>query len=352
MRVATAVATSVCLSLAGLAAAQSASLPPAVAAPEAVQVRQLQQDLRAAQDAADAAAVVRASRRLLELYPNEPIAQAALYQLSATAADQSGRPDLASAFGDAARAIDPAVAERGASTAGATRGGGNKLAKMQAALTVALATISAVQEARAMMRPQAPPPGAMAPAGMPPGGAMPGPMPAQYQQYPQAPVGAPGYQMPPAPQPYPGYGPPPGQPPVGTYYQGGPPPGPAPAMSPYGAPPQYAAMPMRGAAFAPIKVQHDHAQSGDGVFFGKRACAALIAVEGGNLTFTPAGGEAPLVVPSTDIVDIALNTVVGTQAGAFHVLTRRGLYLHLAPATADPKDGRAAVDALRAALKL
>jgi hypothetical protein len=86
--------------------------------------------------------------------------------------------------------------------------------------------------------------------------------------------------------------------------------------------------------------------------FGYLSCGALIAIDGGNLTLTPGGAEGPLVVPASEIIEIRMGTVVGTEVGAFHVLTKKGLYLHLAPATGTAGDGRAIVDTLRRGLGL
>jgi hypothetical protein len=75
-------------------------------------------------------------------------------------------------------------------------------------------------------------------------------------------------------------------------------------------------------------------------------------VEGGNLTFTPTGGETPLVIPASEIIEIRMNTAVAKEAGAFHIITKKGLYLHLAPEGANADEGRADVDELRKELGL
>ena len=75
-------------------------------------------------------------------------------------------------------------------------------------------------------------------------------------------------------------------------------------------------------------------------------------MEGGNLTFTPTGGETALVIPAADILEIRMNTAVAKEAGAFHIITRKGLYLHLAPEGATSDEGRADVDELRKELGL
>jgi hypothetical protein len=44
--------------------------------------------------------------------------------------------------------------------------------------------------------------------------------------------------------------------------------------------------------------------------------------------------------------------VVGKEVGAFHILTRKGLYLHLATESGKREDARAAVEELRRRLGL
>ena len=113
--------------------------------------------------------------------------------------------------------------------------------------------------------------------------------------------------------------------------------------APYGAPAGYARprQARRGDEAKPIRVFHDHSRLGDANYF-EPPCGALLLVEGGNLTFTPTGGEAPLVIPAAEIVEIRMNTAVGKEVGAFHIITRKGLYLHLAPegATSDMRGAR------------
>jgi hypothetical protein len=78
----------------------------------------------------------------------------------------------------------------------------------------------------------------------------------------------------------------------------------------------------------------------------------LLLAENGNLTFTPTGGEAPLVIPASEIIEIRMNAAVGNDAGAFHVITKKGLYLDLAPEGATSDEGRADVDELHKQLGL
>ena len=81
-------------------------------------------------------------------------------------------------------------------------------------------------------------------------------------------------------------------------------------------------------------------------------CGALLLAENGSLTFTPTGGEAPLVIPASEILEIRMNTAVAKEAGAFHIITKSGLYLGLAPQGATADEGRADVDELRRQLGL
>jgi hypothetical protein len=107
----------------------------------------------------------------------------------------------------------------------------------------------------------------------------------------------------------------------------------------------------RGEAAAVIKVVHDHYRVGDHAYF-EASCGALLSVEGSSLTFTASGGEAPVIIPAGDILEIRLNTTVGRSAGAFHIATKNGLYLNLMPESGNGDDGRADVDQLRKLLGL
>jgi hypothetical protein len=177
----------------------------------------------------------------------------------------------------------------------------------------------------------------------------------QANPYAQQQQPAQGYQPPPQQAPTQGYQPQQAQanpyaqqqqPQQAGYY---PPPPADPYRPPQGYRPQ--GMPTRGEAAAAIKVVHDHARAGDKAYFAN-ACGALIVVEGGNLTFTPGGGEAPRVIPAAEIAEIRLNTAVGKEVGAFHIVTKKGLYLHLAPASGTADDARTIVEALRKQLSL
>jgi hypothetical protein len=175
-----------------------------------------------------------------------------------------------------------------------------------------------------------------------------------------------GYQ-PPAGAPPTGYQPATGNPPQGTprpfpplsSYQpqatGYPQPAAAsPATAgPYRAPMGYARRQgfTRGEGDVVMKVVHDHSQLGATAFF-EPACGALLAVENGNLTFTPGGGEAPLVIPASEIREIRINSLVGKDVGAFHISTKQGLYLDLAPDSGASDEGHADVETLRKQLGL
>ncbi len=326
---------------------------------------------------------LRQYRRWLEIYPNEPTLQAPVYLAMGAASKKAGDATQAKEFNDVAQTLDPGIGARIAkSESGAlTRGKGDTaMAIMGAVMGIVQQQMAARQAARAQQQQyaQQPPQYNQPPAG---GG----------YGYPAAPVGNPGY-APPANgyAPMPGYAPqgyaPPGGPsdpnamgggapqnagyaqpqpyqqpaspqqPQGQYPQQQPTGqyGYAPPPSPYGAPSNYQAAygaTRGGPAPKPLKVIHDHSRLGDKDYFEK-GCGALLAVQGGNLTFTPGGGETPLVIPASEIREVRLNTTVGRNIGAFHIATKKGLYLNLAPSTGNRDDGRADVDSLRKELGL
>ena len=107
----------------------------------------------------------------------------------------------------------------------------------------------------------------------------------------------------------------------------------------------------RGETAAPIKVFHDHSRLGDKNYF-EPECDTLLVVEGGNLTVTPSGGETAMVIPAAEILEIRMNIAVAKESGAFHIVTKQGLYLHFAPEGATSDEGRADVDSLRSRLGL
>ena len=106
----------------------------------------------------------------------------------------------------------------------------------------------------------------------------------------------------------------------------------------------------RGEAMKPIRVVHDHSQLGDKAYF-EPACGALLTVEDGELIFT-SSLEEPRSIAASEIVELRMNVEVGRAIGAFHILTKRGLYLNLAPEAATREEGRMFVEALRKQLGL
>jgi hypothetical protein len=193
----------------------------------------------------------------------------------------------------------------------------------------------------------------------------------QAQYYPQptanvgyapVPVGDPNYQQNPAMNaPMPGW--PPAQPmqpapnqqvggsggpfsqqPQQQYYAAGP--------NPYSAA-TYTPQPNanRGVKAPVYRVLHDHSQIGDDAYF-ERSCGTLLSVSGTNLTVTPSGGESPLIIPAREIVDIRINNAIGKEFGVFHIATRQGLYLSLAPDSSNPEEARRMVSELRSLLGL
>lgn len=416
-----------------------------------VAVREVQQDH-------DSAASIRAYRRWLEFYPNEPSIQAGIYRAMAMAFAQDGNEEQATIWSRAADELYPLEDGRAPAEHSNTRGATDKLAALLAAVNQTAQTVQALRQTFNAANPN--------PA-----------MPVAAQAFPQQPVGSPGFQPTPVTQPMPGYAPtqpqfvPPtaaGQPqPIPLDAQGNPMQQPAPQQPipvgaqgnsiqqpmpqpiapmqpqapqmqpviqqpqyqqpqqqpqyqqqpvqqyqpqpqpqqyqqpqqqyqpqpapqyqqqpqqqypqqsqryaqpaqyqqqyrqpppyaqprmPYGAPAGYARgqQGRRGSAGAPIKVFHDHSRLGDANYF-EPACGALLLVENGNLTFTPAGGENPLVIPASEIIEIRMNTVVAKEAGAFHIITKSGLYLALAAAGATAEEGRADMEELRKQLGL
>ncbi len=377
------------------------------------QQKRAAEKLESAVHANDYSAVLLLGRRSLELYPNEPLLQAPIYLLMSEAAGNSGDPESAGQLAATAHRLDPGIDQEVASAGkaqGARRGGGERF---QTAMLAVAQGIQAYQQLRMQvqqqrmmrqqMQMQQPQPGMPMQPGVP--GQPPG-APPVYQQpqampvFPPAPVGDPNYQQNPAMNaPMPGWAPQPGQamppqapqysqpaqypqlaqypqspqypqpvqypqptqpaapgipPPAQGYYPPAAPAGQpqyyAPVQAPYGAPawtPQPGAV--RGAKAPVFKVLHDHSRSVDKAYFGN-SCGALVSVSGSNLTFTASGGEAPRVIPGADIREIRLNTVVGREAGVFHIATRQGLYLSLAPATSGRDEAEAIIQDLRSRL--
>ncbi|MBI3209964.1 MAG: hypothetical protein HYZ37_13845 [Candidatus Solibacter usitatus] len=121
---------------------------------------------------------------------------------------------------------------------------------------------------------------------------------------------------------------------------------------------QYAAAPQgmpayvtRGANDKPMRVVYDTSRFGDPAYF-ENGCGALLSTSGTNLAFTPGCGMAPRVIPASEITELRMNTLIGRDVGAFHILTRKGLCLHLAPESAKSEDAREMISALRSALKI
>ena len=350
---------------------------------------------------------MREFRRLLELQPNDPAVQSGIYLAMGAAAEKAGEAKDAEQYKSIGNALDPTAATRVTQAGGNTRG--DKGDKAMAIMGAAMQSFAAIQQARAEYKRQAD----MRRAAMPPQQQMPQPQP--MFAYPQAPVGAPGYAPPPQYQAMPGYAPDPSQGGVvPMQYQNAPPPAYAPPPPPTGyqpqgppqyqqipiaqpqpnypqapQPPQYAAAPpqpaypqappapqyqqypaapppdpytmqqvqiqtrrgaMRGEAIKPLRVVHDHSQLGDSAYF-ETACGALLTVEAGKLIFT-SSVEAPHSISASEILDLRMNLEVGRAIGAFHVSTKRGLYLNLAPEAGTREEGRASVEALRKQLGL
>jgi hypothetical protein len=53
------------------------------------------------------------------------------------------------------------------------------------------------------------------------------------------------------------------------------------------------------------------------------------------------------VIPISEILEVRLKTTAAKQVGAFHIATRKGVYLHLAPDSGSRDDARTMLDGLR-----
>lgn len=313
--------------------------------------------------AGDHAAALVEAQAWAEAYPNEPIVRAAIYETMASLATAGGDAARAAQLTAMAEAIDPSLVRRLRAADPVTRGQQGqqpqrqRVDKTAIALGVALATLSAIVDARQQAKAARNAPPMNDPYSYPPAPVgMGGYAPPQGEYAPPPGYGPPqpGYGAPPpgygAPQP--GYGAPPpgyGAPPQAPQGQYGPPVPQYPQQTPYLPPQGYRAPQVRGGA-DPTKVVHDHSQAGDAAYFGAHACGALLKVSGTALTFTPSGGEAPLVIPVADIVELGMNASIGADLGAFHVVTSKGLYLNLAPASGGAAEGRRIVDSLQTQL--
>ena len=381
---------------------------------DAQAIKQAEAAARDAQQDGNSAATIRAYRRWLEFYPNEPSIQTGIYRAVALTFEQEGDVEQAGAWNRAADSLGPGQGGTAEAIGAKTRGAADKLA---AILTMVSQSAQDAQALRQSFNPANPLPGTAGPAQMP-------------TAFPPQTVGSPGYQPTPVTQPMPGYAqqpqfvPPtgaasaapqfiaqPGQPqPIPLDAQGNPipqtfqsaqaqpqpqpqpqqvqfpqppsqpqpqaqqmqyaQPEPQPQQypqqlqpqrpqqytqqrAPYGAPAGYARpqQTRRGEAAQSIRVFHDHSRLGDRNYF-EPPCGALLLAETGSLTFTPTGGEAPLVIPAAEILEIRMNTEVAKTAGAFHIITKKGLYLGLAPLGETADEGRADVDELRKQLGL
>jgi hypothetical protein len=313
------------------------------------------------------AAAIREYRRLLEIYANEPALQAPVYLAMSADAEKLQDPGQAKLFADISASLDPNLAVRAQESDGkatATRGGNGKADALLSFASAALQGYVAMRQARAQQQPQQQQP-AIEPSQQY----------AQQNSYPPASYGQQGYQAPPQYSPTPGYGDPnqqqqsgypqqqaqyPQQQP-GQYPQQQP--GQYPQQSqaqypqqqqvaPYGAPQNTGARPQtRGLASPVIKVIYDRSRFGAADHLAD-ACGALLNVEDGNLVFTPGCGEEPRVIPAGEIWELRNNLLVGREVGAFHIITKKGLYLDVAPSSGGKDAGREEVEQLKKLLGL
>ena len=122
--------------------------------------------------------------------------------------------------------------------------------------------------------------------------------------------------------------------------------------NPYAPPANYGRRGARGDQAPPMKVFYDRSHAGDSAYFNN-PCRALLAVdEGGSLTVTPGCGEASLVIPASEIVDLRMNVAVGKQIGAFHIATAKGLYLTCTSDTGTTDQSLDIIHSLKQQLKM
>jgi hypothetical protein len=122
--------------------------------------------------------------------------------------------------------------------------------------------------------------------------------------------------------------------------------------NPYAPPANYGRRSARGDQAPPIKIFYDRSHAGDAAYFND-PCAALLSVdEEGALTVTPGCGEASLVIPAAEIVDLRMNVAIGKQIGAFHIATAKGLYLVCASDSGSTDESLDIVRSLKQQLKM
>lgn len=305
--------------------------------------KRVEASVQALHHSGDHQGALRELSRWLELYPNEPLVRAHLYLAMSTIAEDAKATARAGELRAVALAIDPSLSQRVELPAGE---------RTAVILAAAVKSTEALKEVRA--REQRP----SAAAGL------------SAYVFPPAPVGAPGYQ-PSGDQPMPGFhalegtaapreqtpaavppaaapagppSPPPLQQPQAQGY--------LPPADPYVAPRSYKLLTVDGETpTLPQRVVYDRSVLGSLAFFAD-ACGALLQVNGQNLTFTPACGPAPRVIPASEILEIAMNSLVGANKGGFHIATRKGLYLNLILESGSTGDTQALIEKLRARLSL
>lgn len=191
----------------------------------------------------------------------------------------------------------------------------------------------------------------------------PSPSPSAPIAYPSAPVGSPGYQAPPqATAPTWPQQQVPAQAQQRQQHQSSPMPSTQGAGRPsYGR--ASAAAPYQNANYSPrtgrnrggdvpvFRVMIDRSSIQATNYF-EPACGALLSVSGENLTLTTACGEAPSVIPASDVLDIRLNSLIGREMGAFHISTKQGFYVSMAPESRGREDSRALIESIRKQLTL
>jgi hypothetical protein len=346
---------------------------------------QIQQSIRAADNAHDWGRLVAESHRLLEFFPNEPAVRAPIYLAMAEAAKRAGDNNHAAEYRAAATAIDANLPDR-------LPKGAEGIDIMQTML-LAMRIASAMPQARLAARTSGkavggdsspstfyPDTAVGSSAYQPPqGGYLPAPAydPTPYgylaitstSEPPPAPVSA---QPPAVPE-----APPISIQPVETNTVQRRPPAYPPVLdpkamlaneqrlsaqaaltaqsTPMAAPRQPYPPPLPFKVLvervAPVAVIVDRSVAGDAGFF-THACGALLEVADGSLNLTSACGDTPYVIPASEITELQLNTAVGRDAGVFHVATRQGLWLQLELDPASRESSSKLIALLRSALGL
>ncbi len=106
----------------------------------------------------------------------------------------------------------------------------------------------------------------------------------------------------------------------------------------------------RGSDTPVHRVIRDFSGIGSANYF-EPSCGALLSTSGENLTLTTACGD-PIIIPANEILELRVNSFAGKEAGMFHISTKQGLYMNLAPESGNREDARSLIDSVRKQLSL